>query len=226
MSPPQTIAIDGPAGVGKSTIGRLLADQHGYVFLDTGALYRAVSLAALQHGTDASDALALAALADALDIRFLPPLPGSSAMYRVCLDGADVTDGLRSPEVEAIVSEVSAHPQVRAALLARQRELARTAPSVLVGRDIGTVVLPDADLKVFLEASLEERSRRRFLELQAKGREVDLQTVLAELQHRDRIDSGRAASPLRVPDDAIVIDTDNKPVEQVLEEIEQHMRSR
>jgi len=209
--------------VGKSTVGKLLADRHSYVFLDTGVLYRAVSLAALLGGTSTTDPASLEAVARGLDVRILRADPGSGRMYMVCLGDKDVTDALRTPEVERIVSQVAAHPGVRAALLSRQREIARSDHSVLVGRDIGTVVLPDADLKVFLDAALEERARRRCLELTTAGRETTLQAVLQDLRNRDRTDSGRATSPLRVPDDALVVETDGKSVEAVLAEIEERM---
>ena len=223
MSRPQTIAVDGPAGVGKSTIGKLLADRHGYLFLDTGVLYRAVALAALRKGVAPSDERALADTACELRVEIDRAAPGSGYMYAVRLEGEDVTHALRSPEVEKIVSEVSAHPEVRAALLDRQREIAQSTRSVLVGRDIGTVVLPRADLKVYLDASLEERARRRHTELLGRGRGASFEDILEELRRRDKIDSGRASAPLRIPEDAVVIDTTGKDVETVLSELEARM---
>lgn len=223
MTTPRTIALDGPAGVGKSTVGRLLADRHGYLFLDTGVLYRAVSLEAIRRGVAATDGAGLTTVARNLDILMLRAEPDSGRMYIVRLAGEDVTDGLRSPQVEAIVSQVSAHPDVRAALLERQREIARSSRSVLVGRDIGTTVLPDADFKVYLDASVEERARRRHRERLAKDPLFPYERVVEELKHRDKLDSGRAASPLRIPEDALVIDTNGKDVEAVLSEIEAEM---
>lgn len=219
----RTIAVDGPAGVGKSTVGKHLADHHGYLFLDTGVLYRAVSLVALQHGVSPADQASLVEIASDLDIQMARPEPGSDRMYCVCLDGEDVTDRLRSAPVERIVSEVSAHPRVRAQLLERQREIARSHRSVLVGRDIGTVVLPDADLKIYLDASLDERAARRHRELRAKGRDDSYNEVVEELKRRDKIDTERASSPLRVPPDAYVVDTDGKDVDTVLLEIESRL---
>ncbi len=226
MSAPRTIAVDGPAGVGKSTIGKLLADRHTMLFLDTGALYRAVSLAALCRGVAANDETGLEDVAHHLDIQLLRAEPDSGLMYRVRLDGSDVTEEIRSPRVEAIVSEVSAHPKVRAALLRRQREIAHASPSVLVGRDIGTTVLPDADLKVYLDATIEERALRRHRERLAKEPEYPFERVLEELQRRDKLDTERASSPLRVPEDALVVDTTGKDIETVLSEIEDGMTER
>ncbi|MDQ3327930.1 MAG: (d)CMP kinase [Chloroflexota bacterium] len=223
MSTPRTIALDGPAGVGKSTIGKLLADRHRYLFLDTGVLYRAVSLAAVRQGIAPVDAVALREVARDLDLEIQRAEPESGYMYRVSLDGEDVTEVLRSPEVEQIVSEVSALTQVRAELLHRQREIARANPSVLVGRDIGTVVLPNADLKVYLDATLEERTMRRHRERLVKDPAFPYERVLAELQRRDMLDTERATSPLRVPDDALLIDTTGKDVDAVLLEIEARM---
>lgn len=217
------IAIDGPAGVGKSTVGKCLAERLGYVFLDTGALYRAVTLAALRTGVSADDAGALAAIAETLDLEFLRPLPDSGQLYRVISHGEDITLELRSDEVESYVSVVSAHPKVRAALLERQRQLARTNRSILVGRDIGTVVLPDADLKLFLDASIEERAQRRHREMQQRGHDLPFDEVLHDLRTRDRLDSERATSPLRAADDAVLIDTDGKDVRAVMAEIEARM---
>ncbi len=196
------------------------------LFLDTGALYRAVSLAALCRGVAANDETGLEDVAHHLDIQLLRAEPDSGLMYRVRLDGSDVTEEIRSPRVEAIVSEVSAHPKVRAALLRRQREIAHASPSVLVGRDIGTTVLPDADLKVYLDATIEERALRRHRERLAKEPEYPFERVLEELQRRDKLDTERASSPLRVPEDALVVDTTGKDIETVLSEIEDGMTER
>lgn len=226
VTSPRTVALDGPAGVGKSTIGKLLADRHGYLFLDTGVLYRAVSLAATRRCIDPADEARLAEVARSLDVELARAEPSSGRMYEVRLEGEDVTDELRTRGVEAIVSEVSAHPGVRAALLERQREIARSSPSVLVGRDIGTTVLPDADLKVYLDASLEERATRRHRERLARDPLYPYERVVEELKHRDKLDTQRATSPLRIPDGALVIDTNGKDVESVLGEIEAELEAR
>lgn len=220
MIGPYNIAVDGPAGVGKSTVGKLLAERHGYLFLDTGVLYRVVGLLALREGVAPGDEEGLASLARGLDIELVRTEPGSPQLYRVLLGGEDVTAELRGADVERRVSEIAAHPQVRAALLDRQREIARRSPSVLVGRDIGTVVLPEAELKIYLEASLSERALRRHRELLGRGAAASFAQVTEELKRRDRLDSERTSAPLRVPDDAYVVDTNGKAIEAVLEEIE------
>src|SRR3990172_6010875 len=188
-SVPRVIALDGPAAAGKSTVGRRLAASLGYPFLDTGSMYRAVTWAALQHGVDLGDDDALGDLASSLRIDVQRARGEDSA--RILVDGGDVTDHLRSPEVEAAVSLVSRVAGVREALVRAQRELAGRRPVVMAGRDIGTVVLPDADLKVYLDASVEERARRRYEELSALRQEVTPESVLDDLRRRDRIDSRR-----------------------------------
>jgi cytidylate kinase len=213
------VAIDGPAAAGKTTVARALADRLGAMLFDTGTLYRAVTLAALRAGTPFDDGPALAELADARHIDVTPPTAPDGRLYDVRLDGEDVTWPIRDIAVEAHVSQVSAHPEVREALLPAQRRIAGTGAVVMVGRDIGTVVVPDAGLKVFLAASPEERARRRHAELVERGLAADYDAVLADLLARDAIDSGRAASPLRVAPGATVIDTDGLSVDEVVERI-------
>lgn len=211
--------MDGSAASGKSTIGRLLAEKLGYLFLDTGVMYRALALAAIERGIDPADASALGKLARSvrIDVRLAPP--GSSDGTAVLLDGVDVTSRLRSPAVEEAVSLVSRVPAVREALVQRQREIARRGDIVMAGRDIGTVVLPGADLKIYLDASLEERARRRYAEFTSMGRDVTRQMVLDDLRRRDHIDSRRAVSPLRPAEDAVIIDTSGLTQEDVLDQV-------
>lgn len=216
----RVIAIDGPAAAGKSTVARILADRLGALLFDTGTLYRAVTLAALRGNVPTADAEALATLAKARHIDVHPPSTPDGRLYDVHLDGEDVTWPIRDPAVEAAVSEVSAHPGVRAALLPVQRRIADGAPVVMVGRDIGTIVVPDAGVKVFLEASLAERARRRFDELVERGTDADYDGVLADLQRRDAIDRGRATAPLRPAPEATIVTTDGLEVEEVIGLIE------
>lgn len=219
---PRVIAIDGPSAAGKSSVGIQVGSRLGYLFLDTGAMYRAITLAALRHGIDLSDESALGELARSVELEVGPPGPGSIEPCTVRVDGDDVTADLRRPEVEAAVSLVSRAPAVREALVAAQRRLAGRPDMVgvvMAGRDIGTVVLPAADLKLYLDASLEERARRRCRELRALGQAVTEEQVLRDLRRRDSIDSQRATSPLRPAEDAVIIDTDGMTLEQVVENI-------
>lgn len=209
------IAIDGPSGVGKSTLSKLLAGKLSLVNLDTGAMYRAVALAAVRRNVDLDDEAALGRLAESVVIDFVR----NSGSERVLLDGEDVSTAIRTPEISLLTSKVSACPSVREALVRRQRELCIRGGFVLEGRDIGTVVFPEADVKFFLVASAEERGRRRFLELQAKGVAVDLAKTIAEVEARDLADSARSHSPLRQADDAVAIDTTAMGIEQVLNEM-------
>jgi cytidylate kinase len=216
----RVVAIDGPAAAGKSTVANALAEALGAMLFDTGTLYRAVTLAAIRAGVSPANGPALAALATERHIDVEPPSTPDGRLYDVKLAGEDVTWAVRAPEVERCVSEVSAHAEVRAALLPVQRRIAHGGPVVMVGRDIGSVVVPDAGVKVYLSASLEERARRRFDELLERGAATDYDDVLDDLRARDAIDSGRAASPLRVAADAVVIDTDGLPSAEVVARIE------
>jgi cytidylate kinase len=216
---PSTIAIDGPAASGKSTIGGLLADRLGYLYFDTGVMYRAVTWAAIAHGIPVEDEAGVTALAQRLQIDVLRPTVDDGRQYTILADGQDVTWQIRRPEVNSGVSPVSAYPGVRAALSAQQRRIGRRGRIVMVGRDIGTVVLPGADLKIYLDATLEERAGRRYREEAARGELADFDAVLTSVRRRDEIDSGRALAPLQAADDAVVIDTTSLGVEQVLERV-------
>lgn len=207
------VAIDGPSGVGKSTLSKLLALDLGYVNLDTGAMYRTVALAAMRQGIDANNHDALSLLCNDIEITFARDEAGE----RVLLDGEDVSSAIRTPEISLLTAAVAACPDVRHALVAMQRELGAEGGVVLEGRDIGTVVFPHADVKFFLKASAEVRGQRRFLELQAKGVNVDLARTIVEVQARDTADISRTTSPLVQAEDAVVIDTSEMDITQVLE---------
>jgi cytidylate kinase len=221
-SRPFVVAIDGPAGAGKSTAAKRLAVRLGYAFLDTGAIYRSVALVARQRGVDWADAEAVAEVARTLEIVFVP----RGEMNGVVVEGRDVTTEIRTPEMSDGASRVSAHPQVRAALLGLQRRLAATGHIVAEGRDTGTVVFPDAAAKFFLTASPEERARRRTAELAAAGRPVESAAVLQEILERDQRDSTRAAAPLRRADDAIEIDSGGLTPDQVVAKMAEIVASR
>ena len=211
---PLRIAVDGSAASGKSTVGRRLAQRLGYAFLDTGVMYRAVTHAALERGLDLHDSAAIGELAQTLPIDVSLDCDGSGT--RIAIDGSDVTPHLRSQPVEDAVSLVSRIAAVRDALVSRQRELAEQQPIVMAGRDIGTVVLPNADLKVYLDASIEERARRRYADFLAVGHKVSQEIVLEDIRRRDRIDSERQMSPLRPADDAVIIDTNGLSLDDVM----------
>jgi len=223
---PETIAIDGPAASGKSTIGGLLARQLNYLYFDTGVMYRAVTWAALQRGIPIEDEPAISKLAEEVHIDVLQPAVDDGRQYTVCVDGEDVTWDLRRPEVDHQVSPVSAYPGVRVALTAQQRRVGQQGKVVMVGRDIGTVVLPEAPLKIYLEASAEERARRRYRENLRRGQECNRQDILCDMRRRDKIDSERAAAPLRPATDAVIIDTTNLTIDQVMERINQLIKER
>ena len=216
---PRTIAIDGPAGAGKSTIGALVAERLGYLFLDTGAMYRAVALAAIERGIDPDDADALAALARDSRITIGPPTVRDGRAYTVLLDGKDVTWEIRGARIDRTVSQVARVPAVRDAMLQQQRALASRGRVVMVGRDIGTVVLPDAERKIFLTASASERARRREEELAARGEQRPRQELMHEILRRDQLDSERAVAPLRAADDAVIVETDGLAVGQALDQV-------
>jgi cytidylate kinase len=216
---PRTIAIDGPAGAGKSTIGALVAERLGYLFLDTGAMYRAIALAALRNGVDPDDAERLAALARESRIAIGPPTVRDGRAYTVLLGGADVTWEIRSADIDRIVSQVARVPAVREAMVEQQRALAGRGRVVMVGRDIGTNVLTDAECKIFLTASAAERAKRREEELRSRGQVRPRQELLQEILRRDRMDSERTVAPLRTADDAVVVQTDGLSVGQALDRV-------
>jgi cytidylate kinase len=219
MAMPRTVAIDGPAGAGKSTIGALVAERLGYLFLDTGAMYRAVALAASRKKIDPDDAPKLSELAKQVRIMIGPPTKQDGRAYTVLLDGGDVTWEIRSADIDRIVSQVARVSGVRDAMVAQQRGLAGQGRVVMVGRDIGTVVLPDAERKVFLTASAGERARRREEELASRGDRRPRQELLTEILRRDQLDTERAVSPLKAAEDAIVVHTDGLSVREALDKV-------
>jgi len=212
----KTIAIDGPAAAGKSTVGQRLARSLDYLYFDTGVMYRAVTWAALARHVPVADEEAVTELAQTLPIEVSPPTVDDGRQYTVMADGVDVTWLIRTPQVDANVSTVSAYPGVREAMVRQQRRVAADGAVVMVGRDIGTVVLPDADLKFYVDASVEERARRRWREMLARGEEADYEIVLDSMRRRDEIDSHREVSPLRVAEDAFVLDTTDLGIDAVL----------
>jgi len=219
LSRPSTIAIDGPAASGKSTIGALVAQRLGYVYLDTGVMYRAVTWVALEQGIAIEDEARVTALAERLQIDVVRPTVDDGRQYTVLADGQDVTWEIRRPEVDRGVSPVSAYRGVRAALTMQQRRIGQKGRIVMVGRDIGTVVLPQADLKIYLDATVDERAARRYHEILGRNEPTEYDQVLASLLRRDEIDSGRELAPLQAAADAVVIDTTPLTVEQVLERV-------
>jgi cytidylate kinase len=219
LTRPSTIAVDGPAASGKSTIGALLAERLGYLYFDTGVMYRAVTWVAIARGIDVKDEAGVTGLAERLRIDVVHPTVADGRQYTVLADGQDVTWQIRRPEVNWGVSPVSAYSGVRAALTSQQRRIGQKGKIVMVGRDIGTVVLPDADLKIYLDATVEERAGRRYRETLARGESAEFDKVLASVQLRDRIDSGRALAPLRAAKDAVVVDTTEFCIQGVLERV-------
>ncbi|MBW6511037.1 MAG: (d)CMP kinase [Desulfuromonadaceae bacterium] len=207
------IAIDGPSGAGKSTLSKLLAAEFGYLNLDTGAMYRTVALAAARQGVATDDAAALARLCAEITITFQRDGGGE----RVLLDGADVTTAIRTPQISQLTAVVAACPEVRAAMTAQQRKIAAAGGVVLEGRDIGTAVFPDAEVKFFLSASAAERGRRRYNELRDKGGAVDLAQTVREIEERDAADSARTHAPLVQAADAMVIDSSSLDIDAVLQ---------
>ena len=216
------IAIDGPAGAGKSTVARLVAEKLGYTYIDTGAMYRALTLAALERGVDLQDPDALAQTLHAMGLEIRPGAAGN----QVFIFGRDVTAKIRSPEVSEHVSLVSSHAKVRSAVVEMQQKMAKEDNVVMDGRDIGTVVMPDADLKIYLDASVEARAERRRLELARKGFHTPLEELMTKMRQRDEFDSTREVSPLRQAEDAIVIDTTNLSVREAVDLILNYCRGR
>ena len=207
----KSIAVDGPSGAGKSTLAKMLAEALGYLYVDTGAIYRTVGLSACRRGVDPGDGAAVVPMLAGLDIDLRHGEDGLQHMY---LDGEDVTDEIRRPEISKDASAVSALPQVRAFLMDMQRELARRQNVIMDGRDIGTVVLPGADVKIFLTAAPEDRAKRRYAELLQRGHGGDYETVLRDIIQRDENDTRRAAAPLRQAEDALLVDTTGNSLEE------------
>lgn len=211
MEDAHSIAIDGPAASGKTAVGTLLARRLGYRFLDTGSMYRAVTWAAVERGIDLRDEIALSALAPALEMRVVVRESGD----RLLVDAIDITDHLRDPAIDHGVSLVARVPDVRSAMVLQQQTIARHGPIVMVGRDIGTVVLPATPVKVFLSASVEVRAQRRYKELHGLGQSPEYRRLVDDITRRDKIDSERSDSPMRPADDALMIETDTLGVEEV-----------
>ncbi|WP_304269945.1 (d)CMP kinase [Phascolarctobacterium succinatutens] len=215
------VAIDGPAGAGKSTIAKLAAEKLGYAYIDTGAMYRSVAWKFLQTGK-AFDEDFISGLSKTMLIDFKP----EAKINRVFVDGTEVTDAIRTPKVTAIVSRVAAIGAVREAMVDQQRRMGEAGGVLMDGRDIGTVVFPNAQLKIFLTASVEERARRRYAEMVAKGQQVDLQQLQADIAERDKQDSERAISPLRQAEDALLLDTSDMGISEVTDRILQLVQER
>lgn len=218
-TPPSIIALDGPAASGKSTLGNSIANALGYLFFDTGIMYRAVTWIALQHDMDLRNEAAITDLAQNAQIDIRPPSKSDGRSCDVIIGDKDVTWEMRDGEVDANVSVVSAYAGVRQALSEQQRRIGMRGKVVMVGRDIGTVVLPEADLKIYLDASAEERARRRYDEIIARGEQADYDEILRKVIERDRIDSTRAVAPLRPADDAVIIDSDKLNADQVFAQV-------
>ncbi len=219
----QSIAIDGPSGAGKSTLAKKLAGEFGFLYVDTGAIYRTVGLAVYRQGISPEDAAAVAELLPRLKIGMSYGADGLQHMY---LNGEDVTGDIRHHAISGYASAVSALPEVRAFLLEMQRSLAREHDVIMDGRDIGTVVLPDADLKIYLTAAAEDRAGRRLLELRERGEEADFQHILQDVMERDRRDSLRAVAPLRQAEDAVPVDTTGKSLEESFQMLGALIRAR
>lgn len=217
MSLPSIIAIDGPAASGKSTLGFRLAEVLGYLYFDTGLMYRAVTWLALKQGIDVSDERAVTRLVEDVPIEVTAPSLEDGRACDVVVDGHDITWDIRKPEVDANVSVVSAYSGVRNALTTQQRRIGMRGRVVMVGRDIGTVVLPEADLKIYLDASSEERAQRRHKEILGRGGRASYDDVLGKVIDRDRIDSTRAIAPLKPADDAVILDSDALDADEVFE---------
>lgn len=209
------VAIDGPAGAGKSTIARAAAAQLGFVYVDTGALYRTIGLAVCRRGIDGTDAPGVLATLPEIQVG----LTYQDGAQHVLLDGEDVSDAIRTPQISTYASQVSSVPEVRAYLLDLQRDLARRQSVIMDGRDIGTVILPDAKVKIFLTASPEKRAARRCAELREKGQDVTVEGILADMERRDALDASRAVAPLKQAEDAVLVDTSDLTLEQSIEAV-------
>ncbi len=218
-----SVAIDGPSGAGKSTLAKRAAKHFGFIYVDTGSIYRTVGYAAQCAGLDSKDAAGVEALLPGLDIRFEYDEAGTQ---RMLLNGRDVSKEIRTPKSSIYASDAAAMPAVRAYLLGMQREMAKNYDVLMDGRDIGTVVLPDAGLKVFLTASAQARAQRRYKELHEKGMDTPFEEVLRDIEYRDRQDSGRAAAPLRAAPDAVTLDTTDMDFEQSFQALKKLIRER
>jgi cytidylate kinase len=216
------IAIDGPSGAGKSTISKLLAEKLGFMYIDTGAMYRAAALLALETGIPLTNGDKVAELCRNLEFSFRV----EGKLVHVLCNGRDVTDAIRTHDMGMHASDVSKNPQVRKTLVSLQRDLGRKHDAILEGRDIGTVVFPDADVKFYLDASLEERARRRHRELLERGETVFFEEVMETMRKRDMNDSQRAIAPLKPAEDAIIVDTTGKDIPTVIDELAAHIKKR
>ena len=216
MSNYVSVAIDGPSGAGKSTVAKAVAKKFGFIYVDTGAIYRTLGLYAQYRNVDSKDTAGIIALLPNVHIDIAYDTDGSQMML---LDGKNVSKEIRSPKSSIYASDVSAIPEVRAFLIDMQRDMAKKHDVIMDGRDIGTVVLPDADVKIFLTAAAEERARRRYLELKEKGMETPFEEVLRDIQYRDEQDSGRAAAPLKAAEDAAFLDSSDLSFEQTVETV-------
>ena len=209
------VAIDGPAGAGKSTIARAAAAQLGFVYVDTGALYRTIGLAVCRRGVDGTDVPGILATLPEIQVG----ITYRDAAQHVLLDGEDVSDAIRTPQISTYASQVSSVPEVRAYLLDLQRDLARRQSVIMDGRDIGTVILPDAKVKIFLTASPEKRAARRCAELREKGQDVTVEGILTDMERRDALDASRAVAPLKQAEDAVLVDTSDLTLKQSIEAV-------
>jgi len=218
MGKPSIIAIDGPAASGKSTLGERLSQRIGYLYFDTGVMYRAVTLAALRRfgGVDREDLVSV--LAEEIDIDVCPASITDGRTADILIDGEDVTWDIRQPDVDANVSQVSAYRRVRQAMTQQQRRIGQRGGVVMVGRDIGTVVFPEAELKIYLTASVEERAHRRFREIISRGEKANLEHILTALRKRDAYDSGRKLAPLKPAEDAVILDSSGLTIEEMVDQ--------
>jgi cytidylate kinase len=210
-----SIALDGPAASGKSTLGERLAKELNFAYLDTGVMYRAVTLAVLIKGIDVNDEQSVTRVAELMDLNVTLPSINDGRSNDILMDGEDITWAIRTPDVERNVSRVSTYPGVRTAMTEQQRKIGKRGNIVMVGRDIGTVVMPDAEIKIYLDASTEERARRRTLELLERGKPVSFDEILKDMIRRDEIDSSRKIAPLRPADDALIINSSQMNAEEV-----------
>ncbi len=213
------IAIDGPAGAGKSTIARKVATKLGYLYIDTGAMYRALTYQVLAKGVDPRDETAVYGVLEQLELNLIPEKTRNNISCRVFIGNQEVTQGIRQPEVSQHVSAVASHNKVRQKMVGLQQALAQSQSVVMDGRDTTTTVLPEADLKIYLNASVEEREKRRLFELEAQGHSLKLEDLVEQITRRDRLDSTRKVSPLRKAKDAIEIDTTMLTIDQVVEQV-------